>query len=82
MLKFKKSKIGINLADAKLIKKEQEILLKAIEAYSGLILANEKFKINQSNLAMLERQVETDQCKIRTWSNYFSRFITIRSFAS
>jgi len=27
-----------------LLKKEQEILLKAVEAYSGLILANQKFK--------------------------------------
>ena len=61
---IKKSEIGINLADAKLIKKEQEILLKAIEAYSGLILANQKFKINQSNLALLERQVETDSARL------------------
>ena len=61
---IKKNEIGIDLADAKLIKKEQEILLKAIEAYSGLILANEKFKINQSNLALLERQVETDRSRL------------------
>ena len=37
-----KNKIGINLAAIKLLKKEQEVLLKAIEAYSGLILANIK----------------------------------------
>jgi len=61
---IKKNKIGINLADAKLTKKEQEILLKAVEAYSGLILANKKFKINQSNLALLERQVETDRARL------------------
>jgi len=61
---IKKNEIGINLADTKLIKKEQEILLKAIEAYSGLILANQKFKINQSNLALLERQVETDRARL------------------
>ena len=61
---IKKNEIGINLADKKLIKKEQEILLKAIEAYSGLILANQKFKINQSNLALLERQVETDRARL------------------
>ena len=61
---IKKSKIGINIADAKLIKKEQEIFLKAIEAYSGLILANKKFKINQNNLALLERQVETDRARL------------------
>jgi outer membrane protein len=59
-----KNEIGINLASMKLLKKEQEILLKAIEAYSGLILANEKLKINQSNLNLLERQVETNRARL------------------
>ncbi|MDC1280006.1 TolC family protein [Pelagibacteraceae bacterium] len=59
-----KNKIGVNLASIKLLKKEQEILLKAIEAYSGLILANEKSKINRRNLDLLERQVETDRARI------------------
>jgi outer membrane protein len=45
---LQKNKIGINLAIIKLLKKEQEILLKAIEAYSGL----------------LERQVETDRARL------------------
>ena len=48
----------------KLLKKEQEVLLKAIEAYSGLILANKKLKINQSNLNLLERQVETNRARL------------------
>ena len=61
---FQKNKVGINLANVKLLKKEQEILLKAIEAFSGLILANEKFKITQSNLNLLERQVETDRARL------------------
>ena len=60
----KKNEIGINLANIKLLKKEQEVLLKAIEAYSGLILANEKLKINQSNLNLLERQVETNRARL------------------
>jgi len=59
-----KNEIGINLAGIKLLKKEQEVLLKAIEAYSGLILANEKLKINQSNLNLLERQVETNRARL------------------
>ena len=59
-----KNEIGINLAGIKLLKKEQEVLLKAIEAYSGLILANKKFKINQSNLNLLERQVETNRARL------------------
>ena len=59
-----KNEIGIDLANVKLLKKEQEVLLKAIEAYSGLILANEKLKINQSNLNLLERQVETNRARL------------------
>jgi len=61
---IQKNKIGINLASAKLLKKEQEIFLKATEAYSGLILAIEKSKINQSNLNLLERQIETDRARL------------------
>ena len=59
-----KSKIGIDLADAKLLKKEQEILYKSIEAYTGLISANEKLKINKSNVNLLDRQVETDRIRL------------------
>ena len=61
---YKKKKIGINLAEAKLLKKEQDIFYKAIEAYSGLILVNEKLTINQINLSLLERQVETDKVRL------------------
>ena len=60
----KKNKIGINLAAIKLLKREQEVLFKAIEAYSGLILANEKLVINKSNLNLLERQVETNRARL------------------
>jgi len=59
-----KNKIGIDLAVIKLLKKEQEVLLKAIEAYSGLVLANKKLKINQSNLNLLERQVTTNKARL------------------
>ena len=59
-----KSKIGIDLAEAKLLKKEQEILYKSIEAYTGLISTNEKLKINRSNVNLLDRQVETDRIRL------------------
>ena len=59
-----KSKIGIELAKVKLLKKEQEILYKSIEAYTGLISANEKLKINRSNVNLLDRQVETDRIRL------------------
>jgi|TARA_B110000003_G_scaffold234127_1_gene237716 outer membrane protein len=61
---FEKNKIGLSLADAKLLKVEQETLYKAVEAYSGLIYANEKLIINQSNVDLLERQVETDRARL------------------
>ena len=59
-----KSKIGIDLAKAKLLKKEQEIIYKAAEAYTGLISAKEKFEINSANVNLLERQVETDKIRL------------------
>jgi outer membrane protein len=61
---LQKSKIGLILADAKLLKVEQEVLYSAIEAYSGLVFANEKLQINEINLNLLERQVETDQARL------------------
>ena len=61
---LQKSKIGLVLADAKLLKVEQEVLYSAIEAYSGLVFANEKLQINETNLNLLERQVETDQARL------------------
>ena len=61
---LEKNKIGLVLAEAKLLKTEQTILLKAIEAYTGLILAKEKLDINRRNVNLLERQVETDQARL------------------
>ena len=61
---LEKSKIGLILAEAKLLKTEQIILFKAIEAYTGLILAKEKLDINRRNINLLERQVETDQARL------------------
>jgi len=61
---YQKNKIGINLAKAKLLKKEQDILYKAIEAYTGVILANEKLQINKTNVNLFERQVETDRIRL------------------
>ena len=61
---YAKSKIGIDLAKAKLLKKEQEILYKAADAYIGIILAKEKFEINESNVNLLDRQVETDKIRL------------------
>ena len=61
---YKKKKIGLTLAETKLLKKEQDILYKAIEAFTNLILSNEKLIINLRNLNLLERQVETDRIRL------------------
>jgi len=61
---YKKNKSGTILAEAKLLKKEQDILYKAIEAFTGLIFANEKKIINERNVNLLERQVETDNIRL------------------
>ena len=59
-----KNKIGIDLAKAKLLKKEQDIFYKTTEAYTGLISANEKLEINRANVELLSRQVETDRIRL------------------
>ncbi len=61
---LEKNQIGLDLAKAKLLKKEQIILYKAIEAYTGLILSNEKKLLNDKNVKLLERQVETDKVRL------------------
>ena len=61
---YKKKKIGIDLAKQKLLKKEQEIIFKAIETYSGLIFAIEKENINKQNLDLKRSQVQTDKIRL------------------
>tara|TARA_A100001011_G_scaffold398070_1_gene501221 strand:- start:12839 stop:14137 length:1299 start_codon:yes stop_codon:yes gene_type:complete len=61
---LQKNEIGIELAKIKLINKEQEVLFKAIEGFTGVLLADQKFSINEQNLNLLERQVETDRARL------------------
>ena len=63
-LTYEKNVIGLDLAKAKLIKKEQDILHSAIEVYTNLILAREKININKKNLNLLKRQVENDKIRL------------------
>ncbi len=63
-LKHEKNIIGLELAKAKLIKKEQEILYSAIEVFTSIILAREKVKINRQNLNLLIKQVENDKVRL------------------
>jgi len=63
-LELEKNTTALDLAKAKLIKKEQEVLHSAIDAYSNLILAREKLNINKKNLNLLRRQVENDKIRL------------------
>ena len=62
-LTLQKNIIGLDLAKAKLVKKEQSILYKAIDAYTDLILSRETLNINIKNLDLLNRQVENDKIR-------------------
>ena len=64
ILAVEKNITALDLAKAKLIKKEQEVLHSAIDAYSNLILAREKLNINRKNLNLLRRQVENDKIRL------------------
>jgi len=57
---FQKKNKGQKLAEFKLKKIEQEILLEAAKAHTEFLLNREKVNINLMNIDLLERQVETD----------------------
>ena len=61
---LKKKKYGYSLAEFKLKKIEQEILLLAAKAHADLLLSRKKVNINLKNVDLLERQVETDQNRL------------------
>ena len=60
----KKKKYGYNIAEFKLKKIEQEILLAAAKAHADLLLNKKKVNINLINIDLLERQIETDQNRL------------------
>jgi outer membrane protein len=62
-LTLEKNITALDLAKARLIKKEQDVLHSAIDAYTNLILAREKQNINRKNLNLLRRQVENDKIR-------------------
>ena len=62
-LTLEKNKVLLTLAKAQLIKKEQEVLHDAINAFTNLILSREKLNINSKYLNLLIRQVENDKIR-------------------
>ena len=63
-ISHQKNIVGLELARAKLSKKEQDVIYSAIETFTGLILAREKLEINRRNLNLLVRQFETDKVRL------------------
>ena len=61
---LQKKRKGQKLGEFKLKKVEQEILLEAAKAHTGLLLNRKKVNINLMNIDLLERQVETDQNRL------------------
>lgn len=61
---LKKQKYEYNLANFKLQKIEQEILLAAATAHADLLLSQKKVVINKVNIDLLDRQVETDSDRL------------------
>ena len=61
---LKKKQYGQTIAEYKLKKVEQEILLDAAKAHTDLLLNQKKLNINLANIDLLERQVETDQNRL------------------
>ncbi|MDC3099060.1 TolC family outer membrane protein [Candidatus Pelagibacter sp.] len=60
---LQKNITALDLAKAKLVKKEQDILHSAIYAFTNLILTRETLEINEENLNLLIRQVENDKIR-------------------
>ena len=63
---LEKKRKGQSLAEIKLKKVEQEILLLAVKAHTELLLNRDKVNFNSINVDLLERQVETDQNRLET----------------
>ena len=61
---LKKKNYGHKIAQFKLKKIEQEILLSAAKAHTDLLLSKKKVNINLMNIDLLERQVETYQNRL------------------
>ena len=61
---YKKQKMEYSLAEFKLKKVEQEILLSAAEVHLDFLLSKKKLNINMANIDLLDRQVETDKNRL------------------
>lgn len=61
---LKKSKLQLEFSKIELNKLEQEILLKAAEAYYNLGYSIKNFEFNESNVGLFERQVESDRSRL------------------
>ena len=63
-INYEKNVVGLEIAKAKLLKKEQDVLYSAIDAFTAVILSREKLSINRRNLKLLIKQVENDKVRL------------------
>ena len=64
LAKVKKEKFNYNLSKFKLKKVEQETLLAAAKAHTDYLLNEKKVQINNINIDLLERQIDSDKNRL------------------
>ena len=64
MYNYQKEKNSVEIARYTLKKVEQDVLLEAVEAYTGTLLAQKKVIFSKENLDLSEKQVELDKSRL------------------
>lgn len=64
MYNYQKEKSSVEIARYTLKKVEQDVLLEAVEAYTGTLLAQKKVIFSKENLDLSEKQVELDKSRL------------------
>jgi len=64
MYNYQKEKSSVEIARYTLKKVEQDVLLEAVEAYTGTLLAQKKVVFSKENLDLSEKQVELDKSRL------------------
>ncbi len=64
MYTYQKQKNAVEVARYSLKKVEQEVLLEAADAFTGVLLSQKKLLISKDNLSLSEKQVEVDKGRL------------------
>ena len=68
MYNYQKEKNSVEIARYNLKKVEQDVLLEAVEAYSGTLLAQKKVLYSKENLNLSEKQADLDKSRLERGS--------------